>query len=251
MSYKNKRILFMGDSITALNVSQAGWVRYFNEIFEPSHFVNIAVAGATISNGEPVVFDGNPVFLGDKTDKNQNVLLNQVEKISRAKDKDNNNYSYNPDFEDFDLIIIAAGTNDDFTSEKCNIDAIEEQFVSDDKALPTEDVNCYTVAGAMRVVYEKLRVLYPTAQIFFCSPIQGNEKIRPYNSILYKRRLISAVCDRISDVTFIDTFNCGICGIYENVWAPGRDLIDGLHPNFDGAKKIGTFNAWAIKNRMV
>ena len=251
MSYKNKRILFMGDSITALNVSDAGWVKYFNEVFEPSHFVNVAVAGATISNVKPVVFDGNPVFLGDKTDKNQNVLLNQVEKISRAKDKNNKNYCYNPDFENFDLIIIAAGTNDDFISEKFNIDAIEEQFVSDGNALPLENVNCNTVAGAMRTIYEKLRALYPSSQIFFCSPIQANETIRSYDSILYKRRFISAVCDRISDVTFIDTFGCGICGIYENLWAPGRDLVDGLHPNFSGAKKIGLFNASAIKNRMV
>lgn len=250
MSYKNKRILFMGDSITALNVSDAGWVKYFNEIFEPSHFVNVAVAGAAITNGNPVVFDGNPVFLGDKTDRNQNVLLNQVEKVSRAKDKDNVNYSYNPDFEDFDLIIIAAGTNDEFCSERCNIDTIEEQFVSKGKTLPTEDVNCYTMAGAMRVIYEKLRALYPDAKIFFCSPIQAHEAIRSYESTLYKRRLISAVCDRISDVTFIDTFSCGICGIYEKPWDNGRDLVDGLHPNISGAKKIGQFNALAIKNRV-
>lgn len=241
----------MGDSITALNTSDRDWVKYFNEIFEPSFFVNVEVAGARISSEEPVVLDGNPVFLGDNTDYNQNVLLNQVEKISRAKDKNNENYFYNSDFEDFDLIIIAVGTNDTFIKEKCNIDTIEEQFISGGKTLPLEDVNCYTVAGAMRCVYEKLHTLYPSAIIFFCSPIQGNEAIRPYNSILYKRNLISAVCDRNSDVTFIDTFNCGICGIYEMTWDAGRDLIDGLHPNENGARKIGLFNALAIKNNMV
>ncbi len=251
MNYKNKKILFMGDSITALDTSDRGWLKYFNEIIEPAFFVNVAVSGARLSSGQPVVFDGNPVFLGDDTDYNQNVVLNQVEKISRAKDKRNDNYCYNPDFDDFDLIIIAAGTNDGFVKEKCNIDTIDEQFVSEGKVVPIEDVNSYTITGAMRCIYEKMHTLYPNAKIFFCAPIQGEESIRPYNSILYKRNLISAVCDRISDVTFIDTFNCGICGIYEKAWDMGRDLVDGLHPNENGAKKIGLFNASAIKNSLV
>ncbi|MBO5908495.1 MAG: SGNH/GDSL hydrolase family protein [Clostridia bacterium] len=251
MSYKNKRILFMGDSITELGTGDRGWVKYFNEIIEPSFFVNVAVIGARFANEQPVEFDGNPVFLGDDTDCNQNVLLNQVEKISRAKDKNNKNYCYNSDFEDFDLIIIAAGTNDVFVKEKCNIDTIEEQFTLGEDTLPIEDVNYCTVAGGMRCVYEKLRALYPSAKIFFCSPVQGNESMRSYESILYKRNLISAVCDRISDVTFVDTFNCGICGIYEKTWAEGRDLIDGLHPNANGAKKIGLYNALAVKNSII
>ena len=241
----------MGDSITALNTTESGWVKYFNEIMKPSFFVNVAVSGARLSSGQPVVFDGNPVFIGDNTDYNQNVVLNQVEKISRAKDKNNKNYCYNPDFDDFDLIIIAAGTNDGFVKEKCNIDTIEEQFVFESNVVPIEDVNCYTVTGAMRCIYEKLNSFYPKAKIFFCAPIQGEESIRPYDSILYKRNLLRAVCNRISDVTFVDTFNCGICGIYEKRLEPGRDLIDGLHPNASGAKKIGVFNARAIINSLI
>ncbi len=62
---------------------------------------------------------------------------------------------------------------------------------------------------------------------------------------------MSAICDRISDVTFIDTFNCGICGIYEKRSENGRDLIDGLHPNTNGARKIGKYNAWAIRDNLV
>ena len=44
----------------------------------------------------------------------------------------------------------------------------------------------------------------------------------------------------------IDTFHCGICDIYEKKDANGRYLIDGLHPNAAGAKKIGVFNASAV-----
>ena len=35
---ENLKILFMGDSITALNTSELGWVGYFNEIIKPQHF---------------------------------------------------------------------------------------------------------------------------------------------------------------------------------------------------------------------
>lgn len=247
MNYKNKRILFLGDSITALGISERGWIKYFNEIIEPSHFVNVAVSGARLSNGQMVEFDGNPVFLGDNTDYNQNVVLNQVEKILRAKDKDNKNHSYNHEFDDFDLIIIAAGTNDWFCKEKCDIDTIEEQFTKDGVTLDLSDTNPHTWPGAMRRIYDALHCLYDNAKIYFCSPIQAAETKREYASILYKRNLMKSICDRISDVTFIDTFNCGICGAYEYDEANGRDLIDGLHPNPSGARKIGEYNARAVK----
>ena len=44
------RILFLGDSITALGTTERGWVRYFNETVKPSFFVNLAVSGARLSN---------------------------------------------------------------------------------------------------------------------------------------------------------------------------------------------------------
>ena len=243
------RILFLGDSITALNTTERGWVKYFNEIIKPSHFVNLSVSGARLSNSaNSVAFDGEPVFLGDKTDYDQNVLLNQLEKLSRGKDKSNKHYSYNPDYDDFDLIIIAAGTNDWFCKEKCNIDDIERQFTHDGSVVPIKDVDPFTWPGAMRKIYEILRGFYPEAKIFFCSPIQASDKKRPYGDTLYKRNLMSAICDRISDVTFVDTFSCGICGIYEKDGENGRDLIDGLHPNISGAKKIGEYNARIVKS---
>ena len=101
-------------------------------------------------------------------------------------------------------------------------------------------------ANAMRYIYEKLKDFYPNARIYFCSPVEGCETVRPYKEILYKRNLMKAICDRIADVTFIDTFSCGICGKYEKDGENGRDLIDGLHPNVSGAKKIGEYNAAAF-----
>ena len=242
------KALFLGDSITALNTTERGWVKYFNEIIKPSHFVNLAVSGARLSNSaNPVVFDGEPVFLGDKTDSDQNVLLNQIEKLSRGKDKSNEHYSYNPDYDGFDLILIAAGTNDWFCKEKCNIEDIERHFTDGGNPIPLSKADAFTWPGAMRNIYEILREFYPEAKIFFCSPIQASDFKRPYGDILYKRNLMSAICERISDVIFVDTFSCGICGIYEKDGENGRDLIDGLHPNISGAKKIGVFNARVVK----
>lgn len=42
-NYQNKRILFFGDSITALGTEERGWIRYFNVIVKPSHFENVVV----------------------------------------------------------------------------------------------------------------------------------------------------------------------------------------------------------------
>ena len=247
MSFENKKTLFLGDSITALGTGERGWVGYFNQAVKPSFFVNLAVSGARLSNGQPVEFDGNPVFAGDNTDYNQNVLLNQVEKLSRGKDTANKHYSHNPDYDDFDLIIIAAGTNDWFCKEKCDIEAVEAQFTKDGKVLPLSAADPFTWPGAMRIIYDKLRRFYPNAVICFCSPVQSAEEKRTYTSILYKRNLMKSICERISDVTFIDAFCCGICGAYEFDEKNGRDLIDGLHPNASGAKKLGRFIARAVE----
>ena len=81
MDYTNKRILFMGDSITALGTGERGWVGYFNEVFKPSFFRVDAVSGARLAKEKDVELDGNPVFLGDKTDYTQNVMLNQIERV--------------------------------------------------------------------------------------------------------------------------------------------------------------------------
>ncbi len=244
MSYKNKRILFMGDSITAQGV----WVKIFNEIVEPECFVNIAVSRARWQDSVRTVYDGNPVMNEPDKDGN-NTLCNQLEKLMRGKDPDNANYKHNPDYDGFDIIMISAGTNDYMPDQLDGNweEIISAQFTEGEKTLPSEKVNRLCWPGAMRAVYEGLRKMYPNADIFFCSPIQGAEDLRPYASIKARRDYMKLICERISDVTFVDTFSCGICGIYEKSDINGRDLYDGLHPNENGALKIARYNANAIK----
>lgn len=248
MSYKNKRILFMGDSITELGENERGWVKYFNEIIEPSFTANTAVIGAKWNDLEGTVYDGNPCWSGHGGNDLHNCIGNQVEKVLRGKDKTHPNYSYVADYEDFDYIFIAAGTNYYDYSQKCDdVNAVNKQFIDENgEVVPLEKVNRVTWAGAVRYTYEKLHKIYPNAKIFICTPVQGSYNGRPYNEIREMAILLKIICERISDVTFVNTFECGICNIYESLDKDGRDLIDGIHPNVNGAKKIGKYNARAL-----
>lgn len=250
MDYKNKRILFMGDSITALDKCDRGWVKYFCEEIQPSLTVNTAVVGARWNDIDGTVYDGNPIWVGNPGgDDTHNCMGNQVEKLLRGKDKTHPEYSYVPEYEDFDFIFIAVGTNSyDFTQKFDDVDAVNRQFyINDNEVLPLEQVNRKTWAGAVRYTYENLRKMYPNAKIFICSPIQAAENSRDFKHIRERGVLLKLICERISDVTFVNTFECGICGLYESWQSNGRDLIDGLHPNINGAKKIGEYNARALK----
>lgn len=243
-NYEGKRILFMGDSITELGDGPRGWVRYFNEIVKPAYYVNVAVSGATWSDKVTnTVYDGDPVFEGRGGDANLNVLGNQVEKVRRGF------AAGDADYAAFDYIFIAAGTNGGCgPSIEWAIEDIPNHFMlPDGTPLPLEQVDRTLWPGAMRYAYEHLRAMYPEATIFFCAPVQGAEESRPYARIEGRGRLMKAICDRISDVVFVNTFNCGICGIFEKAQTNGRDLLDGLHPNVNGAKKIGEYNARALK----
>lgn len=227
-------ILYMGDSITQLGKGTRGWPGMFHDMVGGNNYVNTAVIGARWCDYEDTVLDGNPVTTNDSG----NTISNQVEKISRGKDPSNPNYSRVPEYDNFDTIIIAAGTNDVNTTE-----GFDTQFFVDGVAVQTENLDRMTWCGAMRYAYDKLHGMYPDADIFICTPIQGFESTRAYDTINAKRDRIKRVCDRISDVVLVDTFNCGICGVYENQNSQGRDLIDGLHPKESGARKIARYNA--------
>ena len=238
------RILFMGDSITAVTP----WVKQFNAILQPSVSVNIAVSAATWADREGTVYDGNPVF-GAEGAITHNTIGNQIEKLLRGKDALHPQYRHNSDYDAFDVILVSAGTNDAVFTEPLSIDEINRQFVDKTGALlPLEQADRKTWPGAMRYAYEQLRRLYPEAAIFYCSPVQAAESVRSFASIRLKSQIMRTICERISDVGFIDTFRCGICGIYEKWDCCGPDLADGLHPNENGARKIAEYNARAVKS---
>lgn len=231
------KTLFMGDSITANN----SWIPTFVGLLGITEYTNIAVSSAKVRDYSDTVYDGNPIY----TQYTNNVLGNQVEKIIRGKDSSHTNYSRVADYDNFDMIIISCGTND-LSYE--DVSTIESQFIVDKQVVPLYEVDRKTFAGAMRYCYEKLHNLYPKAQIFFCTPIQESYGGETYQSIRDKGNLIKAITDRLS-VDCIDTFKCGICGIYNNPGANGEDLMDGLHPNTNGAMKIARYNAKKVSEK--
>lgn len=233
---KGKRVLFMGDSITALYIESRGWPKYFCEMLEVGHHACVAVPGAHWCDYENTVLDGNPVF--KPKDNSGNTMCNQLEKVRLQKAKGN------PDFSDFDVIIMAAGTNDDMPESAEICDA---QFYRDGAYVPLDEVDRKTWGGAIRYVSENLYELYPGAYQFICTPVQADDKVRPFRKILEKGRVLKEIAARLS-VRYIDTLYCGIYGRYENWEENGRSLVDGLHPNVNGAKQMAFFNAMAVKN---
>lgn len=226
LSYQGKKILLLGDSITAYGQ----WVSRFKEITKPDTLVSVAVAGATISDNIGTKYNGNP---SSKAKKN-NTLGNQVEKIKNKKKQKIKSY------QEFDSIIIFAGTNDSLSKFK-NVD-IEKQFTttkSKYKSLNSADKK--TIAGSMRYIVETLQTLYPNAQIFICTTIQSAEDIKGYRSNYYiKNTVLKEIAYRLS-VPVIDVGECGIYGRYEVKGSEGKYLYDGLHPNSKGGKLLGEY----------
>ena len=240
MNFKDKKVLFMGDSITALYMGERGWPRYFCEKLGIEKHLCTAVAGAHWCDYEDTVYDGNPLFKGNEPSPN-NTMGNQVEKLKVHKAQGEEAYA------DFDIIIMACGTNDKMPESEEITDA---QFCKNGVFIPLEDADRRTWGGSIRYVSESLYELYPNAVQFICTPIQADEKIRSFRSILAKGNFLKEISARVS-VRCIDTLYCGIYGRYEKWQENGRSLVDGLHPNKNGAVQMADFIASAVANSFV
>lgn len=224
------KVLVLGDSITKL-AGDRSWLTYFNQITPISIIQNVAVDGAWLNDKEGTVYDGNPVSGGPDHDVN-NVLGNQVQKIL------NNNY------EAPDAIFIAIGTNSGITCTEEEIyHAYYNQF---DQLIPLENVDRKTSAGAFRYCSETLRNKYPNATIFWFSPIQGANGLRKLTDIITWGKNLNNLCKYGSD-QFINSEDCGITGYTEHYGVDSKYLIDGLHPNANGAKVLGLYNGTKVQ----
>lgn len=226
LSYQGKKILVLGDSISAYG----RWTNRFEEIVQPDVFINVAVAGATLSDNVGTRYNGSP----SKGNKKNNTLGNQVEKVKIKKRLELKRY------QDFQSIIIFAGTNDSISKFR-NVD-IEKQFTTTKSTYRSlKKIDKTTIAGSMRYSVETLQSLYPDAQIFICTTIQSAEDIKGYNSnYIIKNNVIKDVAYRLS-VPVIDVGECGIYGRYETKGSEGKYLYDGLHPNEKGGKLLGEY----------
>lgn len=248
--WKGLKILTLGDSITAMG-GVNGWTYWIKQYLIADKVVNVSVAGSTwqdkVANQ---TYDGNP-----QPSTDGNVMGNQVQKVLNAK------ANGDADYQDFDVITFSFGTNDSVDFSVQTKESVESQFITNYAqnnftVVPLESVNRQTLAGAMRYGFQKLHEAYPNAVIFMCTPTQ--ECYETFDSIYQKGDLINFVADRLGAET-IDTRRCGIRNIYESQTtidydhpeqsgaAPIQtDLLDGIHTNENGAKKIAKYNAREI-----
>lgn len=248
--WKGLKILTLGDSITAMG-GVNGWTYWIKQYLIADKVVNVSVAGSTwqdkVANQ---TYDGNP-----QPSTDGNVMGNQVQKVLNAK------ANGDADYQDFDVITFSFGTNDSIDFSVQTKENVESQFITNYAqnnftVVPLESVNRQTLAGAMRYGFQKLHEAYPNAVIFMCTPTQ--ECYETFDSIYQKGDFINFIADRLGAET-IDTRRCGIRNIYESQTtidydhpeqsgaAPIQtDLLDGIHTNENGAKKIAKYNAREI-----
>lgn len=248
--WKGLKILTLGDSITAMG-GVNGWTYWIKQYLLADKVVNVSVAGSTwqdkVANQ---TYDGNP-----QPSTDGNVMGNQVQKVLNAK------ANGDADYQDFDVITFSFGTNDSVDFSVQTKESVESQFITNYAqnnftVVPLESVNRQTLAGAIRYGFQKLHEAYPNAVIFMCTPTQ--ECYETFDSIYQKGDFINFVADRCGAET-IDTRRCGIRNIYESqttidydhpeqsgVAPIQTDLLDGIHTNENGAKKIAKYNAREI-----
>lgn len=248
--WKGLKILTLGDSITAMG-GVNGWTYWIKQYLLADKVVNVSVAGSTwqdkVANQ---TYDGNP-----QPSTDGNVMGNQVQKVLNAK------ANGDVDYQDFDIITFSFGTNDSVDFSVQTKESVENQFITNYAqnnftVVPLESVNRQTLAGAIRYGFQKLHEAYPNAVIFMCTPTQ--ECYETFDSIYQKGDFINFVADRCGAET-IDTRRCGIRNIYESqttidydhpeqsgVAPIQTDLLDGIHTNNNGAKKIAKYNAREI-----
>lgn len=248
--WKGLKILTLGDSITAMG-GVNGWTYWIKQYLLADKVVNVSVAGSTwqdkVANQ---TYDGNP-----QPSTDGNVMGNQVQKVLNAK------VNGDADYQDFDVITFSFGTNDSVDFSVQTKESVENQFImnyaqNNFTVVPLESVNRQTLAGAMRYGFQKMHEAYPNAVIFMCTPTQ--ECYETFDSIYQKGDFINYVADRLG-VETINTRRCGIRNIYESQTtidydhpeqsgaAPIQtDLLDGIHTNENGAKKIAKYNAREI-----
>lgn len=248
--WKGLKILTLGDSITAMG-GVNGWTYWIKQYLLADKVVNVSVAGSTWQDKvASQTYDGNP-----QPSTDGNVMGNQVQKVLNAK------ANGDADYQDFDVITFSFGTNDSVDFSVQTKESVESQFITNYAqnnftVVPIDNVNRQTLAGAMRYGFQKLHEAYPNAVIFMCTPTQ--ECYETFDSIYQKGDFINFVADRCGAET-IDTRRCGIRNIYESQTtidydhpdqsgaAPIQtDLLDGIHTNENGAKKIAKYNAREI-----
>ena len=206
MELKNKKVLFLGDSITAgtgVSSSEKCYVSVFGKI-----------SGAIVKN-----YGIGGTRIAKQSCKSENEIWDQ-DFLSRVSSMDN----------DADIVAVFGGTNDFGHGDA----KIGDMKCRDE----------YTFYGALHSLCTSLINKYPNAEIIFMTPLHQVGEDNEVNAIGLKHEvLLSGYVDIIKEVAgyyglpVLDLFN--ISGMQPKV-----DIIreiympDGLHPSDAGAERL-------------
>lgn len=206
MELKDKKINFLGDSITeGVGVSSP-----------ENMYVNVfgRISGAKVKN---YGISGTRIARQTKKSECESFDFNFLDRVDKMDSE-------------ADIIVVFGGTND---------------FGHGDSKIGTmESRDEYTFYGAMHSLCNKLINKYPESEIIFMTPLHRLSEDEPVNEIGIKREAsLSGYADIIKEVAgfyglpVLDLFNTS--GLQ-----PKTDIIkekympDGLHPSDKGAQRI-------------
>ncbi|MFA6829997.1 MAG: SGNH/GDSL hydrolase family protein [Bacilli bacterium] len=205
---KKQKIACLGDSITygyALNNRDDVYVNLLSQEDYAQSVQNLGLGGTTIGNSHVDYYLAR-TFLRRYT---------QIEA-------------------DTDIIIVFGGTND-YGSEKDQGVALGELF----------DTNQSTFYWAVEKLIDSIQSDYPEAKLIFATPLQRNDArwgypstspINQYGSTLEEYRDAIAELCKLYELPVVDLYN--LEGMRASDSTFDSLLVDGLHPNPEGQKKI-------------
>ena len=201
MEIKNKKINFLGDSITegvGVSSPEYKYVSVFERKFEPAVARNYGISGTRIARQRvsrpeyPATFD--------------------LDFCSRVEGMDS----------DADIVVVFGGTND-FSHGDAPVGVFTDR---------TPD----TFYGACHFLMTSLIEKYPEAVIVFMTPLhrEGENRVKP--SLCDYVNIIKE-CANFYSIPVLDLF--ATAGIYPQIKAHKETYCpDGLHPNDKGAERI-------------
>ena len=251
-----------GDSVTEGNQ----WSYYAAQILEANQY-NVAVGSACWSYKQYYALDGvtilRPQHYTDSDFAGFGGASDLTTDINRQKWVNNNACTHiekfvanvaNGTYPTPDVFVFAMGTNQDTgngNSDGSVDEAMQATSISDTDFVNAQGKNLkYTMCGAMRWCIETIKRNYPNCKVFVSLPIQRASYITNRDYLFQKVQLIKDMAIQMG-CQIIDQYKgCGITSAIENDESPyGPYLRDGLHPNTNGQKLMGSFAASQIKSK--
>ncbi len=223
--FVGKNLITFGNSITA---AQNSWAYQTSQKLGFANLYNGAVGGAIWYQRARLAQDGDSIWTQNYADLNFAGMSNETNVDRASFQRIINNcavvhiqkYLVEKTNASPDYAILSYGTNDLATSTMGNV----EQTMS--KTL--DEVDLFTMAGAIRWSIETLRTRFPNLVIYVALPIQAKDGTKNSDNIK-KIKIIKGICDAMS-VVYFDCFNeSGITATNQATY-----LRDGLHPNESG-----------------